>query len=275
MRLGPALFDAASGRLVELGGLPVEGPRLDLWRAPTDNDRGSDEPEADRWRAAGLHRLHHRTDAVDHGGAGDPGTLLVRTRVAPPARGFGLFADYHWHAEGDGSLRLRVDVEPDGVWPCTLPRLGLRMAVPGALGSAEWFGGGPGEAYADSRQAARVGRFADDVDALQTPYVLPQENGNRVDARWLALTAPDGSGLRVEGVPVFDFAARRWTSEELDAAAHTTDLVPGELIHLNLDLAQHGLGSASCGPGVLPRHRLHAGRATFSLVFRAVAGAGG
>ena len=85
--------------------------------------------------------------------------------------------------------------------------------------AVEWFGRGPGEAYADSRQAARVGRFESTVDAMQTPYVFPQENGNRADARWLRIGA-----IRVEGEPVFDFTVRRWTSEDLDAAGHTADL---------------------------------------------------
>jgi beta-galactosidase len=141
------------------------------------------------------------------------------------------------------------------------------MALPGAFSDAVWFGAGPGEAYADSRQAARVGRHALSVDALQTPYVYPQENGNRADARWLRLTSPEGGGISVEGDPVFDFTARRWTSEDLEEATHTVDLVPGELIHLNLDLAQHGLGSASCGPGVLPPYRLHARKASFTVTF--------
>ncbi|WP_201778831.1 glycoside hydrolase family 2 TIM barrel-domain containing protein [Streptomyces sp. 150FB] len=273
LRFGPGRFDAATGRLTALGDHEVQGPRLDLWRAPTDNDRGSDHPEETAWRAAGLHRLQHRVDAVD---ARD-GALVVRTRVAPPALGFGMFADYHWQAEGEG-LRLRIDVEPDGTWPCTLPRLGLRMAVPGSLGTAEWYGGGPGEAYADSRQAARIGRFTRTVDALRTPYVFPQENGNRTDVRWLRLTPGDaansgtGNGIRVDGDPVFGFTARRWTTEELDAATHTVDLRPGELIHLNLDLAQHGLGTASCGPGVLPEYQLHARKASFTLTFTPLPG---
>jgi beta-galactosidase len=266
LRLGPGEFDPATGRLTALGAHRVDGPRLDLWRAPTDNDRGSDRPEERQWRAAGLHRLQHRVAGVDHRGD----TLVVRTRVAPPALGFGMLADYHWTADAD-RLRLRVDLEPDGEWPLTLPRLGLQMALPGTFGNAEWFGGGPGEAYPDSRQAARIGRFARTVDELQTPYVFPQENGNRVDVRRLLLTTERGAGapagIRIDGEPVFDFTARRWTSEELDTATHTTDLVPGDLVHLNLDLAQHGLGSASCGPGVLPQYRLQPQKASFTLTF--------
>ncbi|MBM7858834.1 glycoside hydrolase family 2 TIM barrel-domain containing protein [Lentzea nigeriaca] len=259
--LGPGEFDPATGRLTRLGEHLVVGPRLDLWRAPTDNDRSADQPEERTWRDAGLHRLQHRVIEV---GVQET-ALVVRTRVAPPAVGYGMFADYHWTAEGD-RLRLRLDVTPDGEWPCTLPRLGLRLALPAELDAVEWFGAGPGEAYADSRQAARIGRFTSTVDELQTPYVFPQENGNRSDVRWLHLTA-GGRGIRVSGEPVFDFTARRWTSEDLDAARHTDELKPRDHVYLNLDLAQHGLGTASCGPGVLPQYRLHAQKASFSLTF--------
>ena len=69
-----------------------------------------------------------------------------------------------------------------------LPRLGLRMALCLA-GAAEWYGGGPGEAYPDTRPAARIGRWRP-VDALQTPYVRPQENGARADVRWAELGRP-------------------------------------------------------------------------------------
>ncbi|MDT7801742.1 MAG: beta-galactosidase, partial [Actinomycetota bacterium] len=135
------------------------------------------------------------------------------------------------------------------------------------LGTAEWFGAGPGEAYPDSRQAARIGRFSRSVDGLQTPYVFPQENGNRADVRWLRLTDAEGTGIRVDGDPLFDFTARRWTSAELEAARHTTDLHASDLVHLTLDVAQHGLGSASCGPGVLPRYRLVTRKTEFTLRF--------
>ncbi|WIV55075.1 glycoside hydrolase family 2 TIM barrel-domain containing protein [Amycolatopsis nalaikhensis] len=265
--LGPGEFDPATGVLTALGGLEVRGPRLDVWRATTDNDRGSSPgpAEASQWREAGLHRMQHRVIEVD----ADGDELVVRTRVAPPAQAFGLFADYTWTAFDDG-LRLRVEVTPDD-YPGTLPRLGVTMAVPAELGTAEWFGGGPGEAYADSCQAARIGRFSSSVDGLQTPYVYPQENGNRAAVRWARFTTPDGAGVHITGEPEFAFTARRWDTAALEAARHTDDLVPGPLVHLTLDTAQHGLGTASCGPGVLPRYRLVAQKTAFTLEFRRVA----
>ena len=129
---------------------------------------------------------------------------------------------------------------------------------------------GPGEAYRDSRRAARVGRFRATVDELQTPYVFPQENGNRAGVRWLTLRDDTGAGLAVAGEPVIDVTARRWTSEALDAARHPVDLQPEERIWLNLDHAQNGLGSASCGPGVLPACQLPAIPTTFTVAFRLV-----
>lgn len=266
--LGPGVFDPATGVLRSLGGQPVVGPRLDVWRAPTDNDEGApwqpDTRYGTVWRRAGLHRLHHRTDRV----RAEDGALTVESKVAPAATDRALSVVYHWTATA-ARLRLTVSVIPEGDWDFPLPRLGVRLGVPGTLGEAQWYGGGPGEAYPDTRAASRLGRYAMSVDAMQTPYVRPQENGARADVRWARLRGTDGGWLRVDGEPPFWFTARRWTTEELDAAEHTPDLTPGDRIWLNLDHGQHGIGSQSCGPGVLPAHWLVAGPATFSFTFAA------
>jgi beta-galactosidase len=259
--LGPGSFDPATGRLIRLGEIEVDGPRVDLWRAPTDNDRGHHgEAVEPLWRRVGLDRLQHRVDEV----AVEDGALVVRTRVAPAGTDLGVAATYRWSAV-PGGLRLEVGVVPEGEWPCPLPRLGLRMAVPAGLRRVEWFGRGPGEAYADTGRAARVGRFVATVEELQTPYLYPQENGNRAGVRWATLTDGDGNGIRVEGEPTFELTARPWTSEQLDAARHPTDLRPGDRVWVNLDLAQQGIGSASCGPGVLPAYRLDPAPASFTV----------
>jgi beta-galactosidase len=263
--LGAASFDALSGRLLGLDGLDVEGPQLDVWRAPTDNDHGQGGRNSvvTQWRTAGLDRMEHRLDSVEV----VEDALVVQTRVAPNGLGHALLTTYRWTGVEDG-LRLTVQVVPTGEWNCPLPRLGLRMSLPAAIDWASWFGGGPGEAYADSRQAARIGRYSSTVDELQTPYVVPQENGSRIDVRWADLSAADGSGLRIEGAQYFQLTARRWTTEDLELARHRSDLVPRNRVYVNVDLAQNGLGSASCGPGVLPQYHLTPGPWTFAITFR-------
>jgi beta-galactosidase len=260
IRLGPGVFDDR-GQLVAIGDIEVEGPRLDVWRAPTDNDEGHDSyPVASVWRAIGLHRLRHRVASV-----ASSDELTVTTRVGPAAMDLAFDAVYRWVADGD-RLGLTVDVRPIGAWPGVLPRVGVRMAIPAELDRITWFGTGPGESYPDSRRAARIGRHTSTVDQWQTPYVFPQENGHRSDVRWALLTANSGRGLRIAGFPEFGLTARRWTSADLDAARHTNELRPSDRVWLNLDAAQQGLGSASCGPGVLPEHQLHPGPITLRLV---------
>ncbi|MFF5472110.1 glycoside hydrolase family 2 TIM barrel-domain containing protein [Streptomyces achromogenes] len=261
--LGPATFDARTGALRTIGGVPVTELRLDVWRATTDNDDGAawqgDLRYGLLWRELGLHRMRHRLDAVEAG----EDALTVRTRVAPAARETGLATVYRWTSDGD-RLRLTVSTVPEGDWTVPLPRLGIRFGLR-AADRVRWYGGGPGEAYPDTRAAALTGRWEAAVDDLQTPYVRPQENGARIDVRWAEL-----GGLRIEGDPAFGLTARRWTTEQLDAAAHRTDLVPGDTVWVNLDHGQHGIGSQSCGPAPLPRYHLRAEPAEFSFVFSAI-----
>ncbi|CCK26558.1 Beta-galactosidase [Streptomyces davaonensis JCM 4913] len=263
VRLGPGTFDARTGALLRVGGVEVSGPRLDVWRAPTDNDDGAEWQTDLRygllWRKFGLHRMQHRLDGVESG----TDALTVRTRVAPAAWEIGLDTVYRWTTDGD-RLRLSVSVTPQGDWTVPLPRLGVRFALARA-DAVRWFGGGPGEAYPDSKSASRLGRWDATVDGLQTPYVRPQENGARADVRWVEL-----GGLRIEGDPEFWFTARRWTTEQLEAARHLTDLTPGDRVWVNLDHGQHGIGSQSCGPGPLPQYFLRAEPAEFSFVFSEV-----
>jgi beta-galactosidase len=97
---------------------------------------------------------------------------------------------------------------------------------------------------------------------------MPQENGSRTEVRWATLTDGAGHGLRLEGRPTFELTARPWTSEALAAARHPADLVPDpERIWVNADLAHNGIGSASCGPGVLARYRLEPETFAFALRF--------
>jgi beta-galactosidase len=268
IRLGPALFRPEDGRLARLGAMPVEGPRLDVWRAPIDNDRWfSSYPNELAWRDLGLHRMQHRVDEVTVA----PDEVIVRTRVAPAATRLGLLVTYRWTSDGE-ILRLAVQTSPDGAWQLPLPRLGLRMALPAAYGRVEWFGLGPGEAYPDSRRAVRVGRYTASVEELQTPYLFPQENGNRAEVRWLTLTDETGAGVMVTGEPHIDATVRRWTTEDLDAARHPVDLQASDLIWLNLDHGQNGLGSGSCGPGVLSQYQLEATPTLFSVTICPLAG---
>ncbi|MGW4466716.1 glycoside hydrolase family 2 TIM barrel-domain containing protein [Micromonospora sp. NPDC004704] len=262
VRLGPGLFDDRTGRLLRLGALDVDGPLLQVWRAPTDNDRAPHgEAMEPVWRGLGLDRMFHRVDAVRVG----HDDLVVRTRAAPAATDLGLLVTYTWSGLGTDRLGLVVDIDPDGPWPGPLPMLGVVLALPGGLDGVEWFGRGPGEAYPDTGLANRVGRFYRTLPEMQTPYVFPQENGRRADVRWATLVDGRGAGLRVRGSTPFGLTVRPWTTGALERATHPTDLVPDGRTWLTVDAGHHGIGSASCGPGVLPAYLLPASAARLDL----------
>jgi beta-galactosidase len=105
-----------------------------------------------------------------------------------------------------------------------------------------------------------VGIYRADVDARQVPYVLPQENGNRTDVRWVELlpagrVAP-AAGLRFDSSSTFDFSASHHGAEQLWKARRTSDLVRQPQVFQTLDSAQRGVGTATCGPDTLERYRL-------------------
>jgi len=284
--LGATQFDARTGRLLRLYGLEVDGPRLELWRAPTDNDRSSSRgsfelgspEEADgegapgpsseqRWRERGLDRLVHRVDQIHY----DHDQLRVQLRVG--TAGSNLFVDvtYNWWL-GDG-LALLVDVMPSAGWDCTWPRVGVRFDLPAELRHASWFGTGPHESYPDTRQAARVGRFAADIDHLNVAYSRPQETGHRSELRSLVISDETAARLRVTTWPNQHqhrpgFTLTAYPPQQLDQARHPYELGPSDQVYLFLDDAVHGIGSRACGVDVLPEHALWPSARRFAVVFR-------
>jgi beta-galactosidase len=254
----------------------VEGFRLLLWRAPTDNDLGTEwgsgdpRPTATQWLDAGLNRMHARLLGIVARPAGDGGEeLVVRTRVAAAGKQFGILADYIWTSDGDG-LSLRTKVTPDGSWvnagwPVPWARIGVELVLGSPIESVQWFGPGPHHSYPDTGQGARLGWHELTLEEMDVDYVRPQESGARSGVRTASLKFDDGQ-LTIGGEP-FALTVRPYSLEMLDAATHRPDLVPDGRSYVYLDHAVHGVGTAACGPGVLEGYRLEPREADFSFVF--------
>jgi len=287
--VGAGVFDPGTGRLRELFGTPVEGPRLELWRAPTDNDRGdrfgsytahapdetpygigSPGPSSEqRWRERGLDRLVHRL--VDLRAGFDELFAAVRVGTANS----GLFVDvgYRWLWDTDADeLACFVDLVPSRGWDCTWPRVGVRFDLPAGLDRARWLGTGPHESYPDTETAALVGTYAASVDELTVRYSRPQESGHRAQLHWLEVGGDAEPALRLRTLPAAGghrpgFTLRRHTPQQVDQAPHPHELPASDRTYLFLDDAVHGVGSRACGPDVLPQHTLWPGAHQFAFTF--------
>ncbi|MFM9583734.1 glycoside hydrolase family 2 TIM barrel-domain containing protein [Streptomyces caniscabiei] len=278
LTLGIAEF--TGGSLTRLAGRPVTGPRLELFRAPTDNDEsradrleGSDNSvlgvsSADTWRRDGLDRLTTRRLGVEQ--AAD--ALHTVDRVSAADSALSVTVESVWSIE-DGELELRVEIEPSRGWQSVWPRIGVRFELPDGtapVDGADWFGLGPLESYPDSLRAARTGRFSSGIGDLAVAYARPQETGHRSQMRRLTLTSGGTEVLRLVALPDTrgrrpGFTLGRHTPQQIARAAHPFELPESTTSHLIIDAVQHGLGSRSCGPDVWPEFVLRPEARTIRL----------
>jgi len=231
------------------------GPRLQLWRAATDNDGLRLLPDHESgvlpyWLGLGLDRVAHRLESIR--------VLRDRVEVVHRASGRRRWDDAvhrqlyrlrgeHLLVENEVLLGSELD---------DLPRVGVALTLPSGLEQLDWYGRGPWDNYVDRKASAVVAQFTSTVTDQYVPYILPQEHGHKSDVRRLTLTSESGFGLEVEGVPTIGFTASHFTPDDLYVARHTTDLAPRPEVFLSLDHGQRGLGTASCGPDTHPRYRL-------------------
>jgi beta-galactosidase len=233
------------GRAVAIDDVLVSPVELALFRAPIDNDgfklSGSFAEQGSkalqRWQHLGVDRLPVE-QLVQH---------TCRRTVAE-----------------DGSVEYRhvVDV-PDSLHD--LPRIGVTFALPAEFSMLRWFGRGPGENYPDRNSGSTLGVWEGAPD--EPPYLVPQEFGLRTDCRWFEfIHAAGGRTVRVDVLQplTMHMSATHFTAHDLYAAATETELRPRPELIVHLDVAHRGLGTASCGPDVLPQYTIPPGRHQFA-----------
>lgn len=262
-----------SGRVARIGDMPV---RIDLsvFRAPTDNDRGrgpvdywgidasdlgplgvgrgeAGTSHAMRWERARLHLLRRRLASIEE----DGGVRRVVERWAPPAAQFGVtltweYAPVRIGEEGPNALSVSLRVAPYGTWPPRVPRLGLRLELPGSAWHATWLGDTM-IGYADMSVPGARGCGSGDACDLWDVCVRPQEGGHRQGLEALSLRGEAGEFLILPASPL-GWSVSRWSERELAQASHWEDLPDSERLFLWLDVFQDGIGTRSCGPDARP-----------------------
>ena len=123
-----------------------------------------------------------------------------------------------------------------------MPKFGVEMKLPASLQHVRWYGRGPFENYPDRKTAAFIGLYECLVDDLDPHYIVPQDNGNRCDVRWLEITDAAGHGYLIESAQPFNFRAWNYDADDLDHTAHNFELPRRNHVTLNIDLLIHGVG---------------------------------
>lgn len=172
---------------------------------------------------------------------------------------------------GKVAVKMNNKVIPTGFDDMvTLPRVGVKLGLVSGLENVEWYGKGPQENYPDRNESAHLGIYNSTATDLFTPYLVPQENGARSDARWLALAFKNNkkSALKIEADAPFVFSALHYDASDLDKASRPAFLKSRNETVLNLDAKILGLGNASCGPIPLKQYLLPVETYEFSFMFR-------
>lgn len=263
-------FNLVNGNLMNIvrDGMQVlsKGPRLTLWRAPISNDM---EIIDKLKKVYFLHLEHEVVMNIDYHMEGNILKVEVDTINSTTNSAWHFKTKYVYTVYPSGDVLIDVEGTPSGrvdLAPDMLPRIGVSIHLDKSMEHVRYFGMGPGENYADSKEAAQMGLYANTVDGLFTNYVIPQENGNHMGCKWVSMTNDRGMGLLASTEGDFNFSASWYEDKDLDDAKHTCDLVKRDYIVFNVDYKQNALGTNSCGQWQLDRYR--AKFEDFKLSFR-------
>ncbi len=259
------------------GELMLKPMEPNFWRAPTDNDFGNYMQDwAAVWHDAGSNRrlLDFSTEKQGRGSV-----IVTADYAFDDASGNEVArwsATYTINAAGELHVSNSFDRQAD--LPA-LPRLGMNLELIRPLDQVEWFGRGPFENYSDRKLAAHVGIYQNKVEDHYVAYMRPQENGYKTDVRWLSLIDDKQSGISFKADELISFGAHHnrledfvppvkiaITSEDGPGArdnekrvnVHVNDVKPRDLISLDIDFGQMGVGGDdSWGKRTLQKYSLN------------------
>lgn len=243
------------------------GPFANFWRVPTDNDEGGGKQSfATQWRNANLDSLKLtgsdlRVEKLN------PQVFKVTMMKSLRSRAGGMIVSSVYTIYATGDIHVQNTFTPSGEWP-ELAKVGFQFQMPATYNKIQWFGNGPYETYADRKTSGRIGLYEGSVADQHFPYISPQENGNKTDVRWAAITNEEGLGLIAISDSVFNVNVHDYTDKELLAAKKRASVLSrGNTTVVNLDLAQMGLGGDdSWSPRVHDKYRLQA--RSYSYAYR-------
>ena len=235
---------------------------LSLYRPLTENDK-KDKQSGKLWEKAGLSQVTQKATSVKPAKNGF--TVAVEFTNAKGQRiGDGNFV---YTLDRRGVLSVNTEFTPDTNVVKSLPRVGLTFRAPAANSrKVTYLGRGDVENYVD-RVAGKIGIYETCPDAMFHCYVVPQATGNRIDTRWVTLQGDNGKGWKIVSDAPFQFSTAPYSDTNIDSATHINELVADGMVTVHIDAEQTGVGTATCGPGVLPAYWLSLEPYRFNFTF--------
>jgi beta-galactosidase len=253
----------------EEGGTEVitDGMKFNFWRALTDNDRG--------WKVEskmGIWKEESSNFTLESIEIDSLGNEMINMKSFYHFNNTNTSGKVSYTFYPDGKIRFDVDLEIPDEAP-NVPRIGLQFGMNKTFDKVEWYGRGPHENYPDRKSSAAVGIYQSTVSKWITPYVRPQEYGNRCDIRWIKFGS--SGGYKYEFVTnsehLLSGSAWPFRQDVLESTAHNADLKKEKHISVNIDYWQMGVGGDnSWGLPVLDKYLIKPGSYSYSFTLQSV-----
>ena len=247
------VFDITKGHIaiIEKDGKPVviDGPKLNFWRPPTDNDHVDGHGEL-LWRRIGFDNLSWTVCNILYKQNKDSFYAEIRKNANNVLGEIVFLVEEKYYISKTGDILVEYDVIKEN-WVPSLPKMGVQMKVSNDLVTTEWVGYAQ-ETYKDRKACGFIGHYIAPTEDLFHQYVRPQAAGNRMETRYVSLFNKENKKMfsaKWEGQN-FQFSIYPYSDNIIEQAKHINELQPAEYYTLNIDHAQSGLGTATCGPGI-------------------------
>ncbi|MBD3230361.1 MAG: DUF4981 domain-containing protein, partial [Candidatus Lokiarchaeota archaeon] len=214
-----------------------------FWRAPTDNDLGlarfvpifkifmrsffswKKSIKKRKIKSIKTKKNHHHSLEIE-----------VRTKI--PNGKSPLKTIYT--IKGNGEIYVKNYFTPKK----DMVRFGMQMKITREFNEIVWFGRGPHDTMYDRKLSGEIGIYKSYIEDLVHDYVRPQENGNKTDVRWALIKNSNNLGILISdiGGTLLNISAWPYTLEDLEEANHIHELPNRDLITLNIDYKQRGVG---------------------------------
>lgn len=238
-----------------------------FWRALTDNDRGFVDfgidaiPSVDlSWKDAAKNR-NIKNITVSR-----INEKVVRITVISELENTVKPLETIYTFYGNGDILIENIFTPSK----NVARIGMQGKIPSSFNKMTWYGRGPHETMLDRKTGAALGIYSLSIKEFIHDYVKPQENSNRTDVRWFALTDENGNGLMISDVGKTNLSMSAWpySMEDLEQASHIYDLPFRDYITLNIDYKQQGVGGDVPALAVIHNEYKLKGKTEYRYCFR-------
>lgn len=232
-----------------------------LFRAPTDNDgikswSGQENKPLGKWLKAGLHKLKQISADVALETQEERYIVTICKKFIGNSEDAIINFIQKITIAPDAEITFEQQYNIPEEFP-SLPRVGVTAEFAKDFLEYEYFGCGPHENYTDRCASAKIGLYRSRVrDNFEKNYVVPQENGNRTNVRYIRLFSDDMT-IKISSEKPFETGISHYTAADLFNAFHPSELEERPFAYLTLDLAQRGLGTGSCGPQTLEKYQLN------------------